>query len=112
MEGVVSLMRRTKISTALAQLDDAKVPCICALIDSTTGAVTASFAMAGDLNIAEPRARIGLAGPSFMGQTIRQELPKGFQRSEFLREKGLLDAAVHCCDLKPCVSRPLDFMKA
>ena len=94
MEGVVSLMQMAKISTALAQLDDAKVPYICVLTDPTTGGVTASFAMLGDLNIAEPGALIGFAGPRVIEQTIRQKLPEGFQRSEFLLEKGFLDAVV------------------
>ena len=89
MEGVVSLMQMAKISTALAQLDDAKVPYICVLTDPTTGGVTASFAMLGDLNIAEPGALIGFAGPRVIEQTIRQKLPEGFQRSEFLLEKGI-----------------------
>jgi len=112
MEGVVSLMQMAKISTALAQLDDAKVPYICVLTDPTTGGVTASFAMLGDLNIAEPGALIGFAGPRVIEQTIRQKLPDGFQRSEFLLEKGFLDAVVHRRDLKGYLIRALDFMKA
>lgn len=112
MEGVVSLMQMAKISTALAQLDDAKVPYICVLTDPTTGGVTASFAMLGDLNIAEPGALIGFAGPRVIEQTIRQKLPEGFQRSEFLLEKGFLDAVVHRRDLKGYLVRALDFMKA
>jgi acetyl-CoA carboxylase carboxyl transferase subunit beta len=112
MEGVVSLMQMAKISTALAQLDDARVPYICVLTDPTTGGVTASFAMLGDLNIAEPGALIGFAGPRVIEQTIRQKLPEGFQRSEFLLEKGFLDAVVHRRDLKGFLSRALDFMKA
>jgi len=111
MEGVVSLMQMAKISTALAQLDDAAVPYICVLTDPTTGGVTASFAMLGDLNIAEPGALIGFAGPRVIEQTIRQKLPEGFQRSEFLLEKGFLDAVVHRKDLKPYLIRALDFMK-
>ncbi len=111
MEGVVSLMQMAKISTALAQLDDAKVPYICVLTDPTTGGVTASFAMLGDLNIAEPGALIGFAGPRVIEQTIRQKLPEGFQRSEFLLEKGFLDAVVHRRDLKNYLIRALDFMK-
>ena len=110
MEGVVSLMQMAKISTALAQLDDAKVPYICVLTDPTTGGVTASFAMLGDLNIAEPGALIGFAGPRVIEQTIRQKLPEGFQRAEFLLEKGFLDAVVHRRDLKGYLSRALDFM--
>jgi acetyl-CoA carboxylase carboxyl transferase subunit beta len=111
MEGVVSLMQMAKISTALGQLDDAKVPYICVLTDPTTGGVTASFAMLGDLNIAEPGALIGFAGPRVIEQTIRQKLPEGFQRSEFLLEKGFLDAVVHRRDLKNYLIRTLDFMK-
>jgi acetyl-CoA carboxylase carboxyl transferase subunit beta len=111
MEGVVSLMQMAKISTALAQLDDARVPYICVLTDPTTGGVTASFAMLGDLNIAEPGALIGFAGPRVIEQTIRQKLPEGFQRSEFLLEKGFLDAVVHRRDLKDYLIRALDFMK-
>jgi acetyl-CoA carboxylase carboxyl transferase subunit beta len=112
MEGVTSLMQMAKISTALAQLDDAKVPYICLLTDPTTGGVTASFAMLGDLNIAEPGALIGFAGPRVIEQTIRQKLPEGFQRSEFLLEKGFLDAVVHRHQLKAYLVRALDFLKA
>lgn len=112
MEGVVSLMQMAKISTALGQLDDAKVPYICVLTDPTTGGVTASFAMLGDLNVAEPGALIGFAGPRVIEQTIRQKLPEGFQRSEFLLEKGFLDAVVQRKDLKGYLIRALDFMKA
>lgn len=111
MEGVVSLMQMAKISTALGQLDEAKVPYICVLTDPTTGGVTASFAMLGDLNIAEPGALIGFAGPRVIEQTIRQKLPEGFQRSEFLLEKGFLDAVVHRRELKGYIMRALDFMK-
>jgi acetyl-CoA carboxylase carboxyl transferase subunit beta len=112
MEGVVSLMQMAKISTALAQLDDAKVPYICVLTDPTTGGVTASFAMLGDLNIAEPGALIGFAGPRVIEQTIRQKLPEGFQRAEFLLEKGFLDAVVPRRDLKNYLVRALEFLKA
>jgi acetyl-CoA carboxylase carboxyl transferase subunit beta len=112
MEGVASLMQMAKIATALAQLDDAKVPYICVLTDPTTGGVTASFAMLGDLNIAEPGALIGFAGPRVIEQTIRQKLPEGFQRAEFLLEKGFLDAVVHRRELKGYLSRALEFMKA
>jgi acetyl-CoA carboxylase carboxyl transferase subunit beta len=110
-EGIVSLMQMAKISTALAQLDDAKVPYICVLADPTTGGVTASFAMLGDLNIAEPGALIGFAGPRVIEQTIRQKLPEGFQRAEFLLDKGFLDAVVHRKDLKNYLIRALEFMK-
>jgi acetyl-CoA carboxylase carboxyl transferase subunit beta len=110
MEGVVSLMQLAKISAALARLDELKVPYISVLTEPTTGGVTASFAMLGDLNIAEPGALIGFAGPRVIEQTIRQKLPPGFQRSEFLLEHGMLDAVVHRRDLKPYISRALDFM--
>jgi acetyl-CoA carboxylase carboxyl transferase subunit beta len=110
MEGVVSLMQLAKISAALARLDELTVPYISVLTDPTTGGVTASFAMLGDLNIAEPGALIGFAGPRVIEQTIRQKLPPGFQRSEFLLEHGMLDAVVHRRDLKPYISRALDFM--
>ncbi|HTX75316.1 MAG TPA: acetyl-CoA carboxylase, carboxyltransferase subunit beta [Terracidiphilus sp.] len=110
MEGIVSLMQMAKISSALAQLDDARVPYICVLTDPTTGGVTASFAMLGDLNIAEPGALIGFAGPRVIEQTIRQKLPEGFQRSEFLLEKGFLDAVVHRRELKDYLVRALDFL--
>jgi acetyl-CoA carboxylase carboxyl transferase subunit beta len=110
MEGVVSLMQLAKISAALARLDELKVPYISVLTDPTTGGVTASFAMLGDLNIAEPGALIGFAGPRVIEQTIRQKLPPGFQRSEFLLEHGMLDAVVHRRELKPYISRALDFM--
>jgi len=112
MEGVASLMQMAKVSTALGQLDDAKVPYICVLTDPTYGGVTASFAMLGDLNIAEPGALIGFAGPRVIEQTIRQKLPEGFQRAELLLEKGFLDAVVHRRDLKGYLSRALDFLKA
>src|SRR6476661_2566052 len=110
MEGVVSLMQLAKISAALARMDDAKVPFISVLTDPTTGGVTASLAMLGDLNIAEPGALIGFAGPRVIEQTIRQKLPDGFQRSEFLLEHGMLDAVVHRKHLKTYISRALDFM--
>ena len=112
MEGVVSLMQLAKISAALARLDKAKVPYISVLTDPTTGGVTASFAMLGDLNIAEPGALIGFAGPRVIEQTIRQKLPPGFQRSEFLLEHGMLDAVVPRKELKPYIARALDFMAA
>ena len=112
MDGVVSLMQMAKIATALAQLDDARVPYISVLTDPTTGGVTASFAMLGDLNIAEPGALIGFAGPRVIEQTIRQKLPEGFQRAEFLLEKGFLDAVVHRRDLKAYLIRALEFLKA
>ena len=112
MEGVISLMQLAKVSAALARLDKAKVPFISLLTDPTTGGVTASFAMLGDLNIAEPGALIGFAGPRVIEQTIRQKLPPGFQRSEFLLEHGMLDAVVPRKQLKPYIARALDFMAA
>lgn len=110
MEGVGSLMQMAKISAALARLDDARIPYISVLTDPTTGGVTASYAMLGDLNIAEPGALIGFAGPRVIEQTIRQKLPEGFQRSEFLLEHGMLDAVVHRKDMKSYISRAFDFM--
>ena len=112
MEGVISLMQLAKISAALAKLDKEKVPYISLLTDPTTGGVTASFAMLGDLNIAEPGALIGFAGPRVIEQTIRQKLPPGFQRSEFLLQHGMLDAVVPRKQLKPYIARALDFMAA
>jgi len=112
MEGVISLMQLAKISAALAALDKKKVPYISVLTDPTTGGVTASFAMLGDLNVAEPGALIGFAGPRVIEQTIRQKLPQGFQRSEFLLQHGMLDAVVHRKELKPYIARALDFMAA
>jgi acetyl-CoA carboxylase carboxyl transferase subunit beta len=110
MEGVLSLMQLAKISAALARLDEATVPYISVLTDPTTGGVTASFAMLGDLNIAEPGALIGFAGPRVIEQTIRQKLPPGFQRSEFLLEHGMLDAVVHRKEIKAYIARALEFM--
>jgi acetyl-CoA carboxylase carboxyl transferase subunit beta len=110
MEGVGSLMQMAKISAALAKLDDASLPFISVLTDPTTGGVTASYAMLGDLNIAEPGALIGFAGPRVIEQTIRQKLPEGFQRSEFLLQHGMLDAVVHRKEMKSYLSRALSFM--
>jgi len=110
-EGAISLMQMAKISAALMRLDEARLPYISVLTDPTTGGVTASFAMLGDLNIAEPGALIGFAGPRVIEQTIRQKLPEGFQRSEFLLEKGFLDAVVHRRDLKGYLARALDFLQ-
>jgi acetyl-CoA carboxylase carboxyl transferase subunit beta len=109
-EGAVSLIQMAKISAALMLLDDAKIPYISVLTDPTTGGVTASFAMLGDLNIAEPGALIGFAGPRVIEQSIRQKLPPGFQRSEFLLEHGFLDAVVKRSDLKSYISRALKFL--
>ena len=110
MEGIVSLMQLAKISSSLGALDDAGVPYISVLTDPTFGGVTASFAMLGDLNIAEPGALIGFAGPRVIEQTIRQKLPEGFQRSEFQLEHGMLDAIVPRQELKAYVDRALAFM--
>jgi acetyl-CoA carboxylase carboxyl transferase subunit beta len=112
MEGALSLMQMAKVSAALARLDRAKVPFISVLTDPTTGGVTASFAMLGDLNIAEPKALIGFAGPRVIEQTIKQKLPEGFQRSEFLLEHGMLDLVVDRRDLKATIARALRFMRA
>jgi acetyl-CoA carboxylase carboxyl transferase subunit beta len=108
-EGAVSLMQLGKISAALMRLDDAGVPFISVLTDPTTGGVTASFAMLGDLNIGEPGAQIGFAGPRVIEQTIRQKLPEGFQTSEFLLEHGFLDAVVKRSELKQYISKAFDF---
>jgi acetyl-CoA carboxylase carboxyl transferase subunit beta len=110
MEGALSLMQMAKISAALARLDRAKLPYISVLTDPTTGGVTASFAMLGDLNIAEPKALIGFAGPRVIEQTIRQKLPDGFQRSEFLLERGMLDLVVPRPELKATIARAFRFM--
>ncbi|MBI4476382.1 MAG: acetyl-CoA carboxylase carboxyltransferase subunit beta [Acidobacteria bacterium] len=112
MEGALSLMQMAKISAALAKLDRARIPFISVLTDPTTGGVTASFAMLGDLNLAEPGALIGFAGPRVIEQTIRQKLPAGFQRSEFLLEHGMLDMVVDRRELKQTIVRALDFMLA
>jgi acetyl-CoA carboxylase carboxyl transferase subunit beta len=112
MEGALSLMQMAKISGALARLDRARLPYIAVLTDPTTGGVTASFAMLGDLNIAEPKAQIGFAGPRVIEQTIRQKLPEGFQRSEFLLEKGMIDLVVDRRELKPVIANALRFMGA
>jgi acetyl-CoA carboxylase carboxyl transferase subunit beta len=111
-EGAISLMQLAKLSAALMRLDEAHVPYISVLTDPTTGGVTASFAMLGDLNIAEPGALIGFAGPRVIEQTIRQKLPEGFQRSEFLVEHGFLDAVVKRTELKGYISNTLDFFLA
>jgi acetyl-CoA carboxylase carboxyl transferase subunit beta len=108
-EGALSLMQMGKISAALARLDDARVPFISVLTDPTTGGVTASYAMLGDLNIAEPGALIGFAGPRVIEQTIRQKLPKGFQRSEFLMQHGMLDAIVDRREMRKYLASALNF---
>jgi acetyl-CoA carboxylase carboxyl transferase subunit beta len=106
-EGILSLMQMAKISAALSRLRDARVPYLSILTDPTTGGVTASFAMLGDLNIAEPGALIGFAGPRVIEQTIRQSLPDGFQTSEFLLQKGFLDLVVKRTELKETLARCL-----
>jgi len=108
-EGAVSLMQMAKISAALMKLDEAKLPFISVLTDPTTGGVTASFAMLGDLNIAEPGALIGFAGPRVIEQTIRQKLPAGFQKSEFLLEHGFLDTIVKRSEMKAYIAQALHF---
>ena len=110
MEGTISLMQLAKVSAALAKLDEAKVPYISVMTDPTTGGVTASFAMLGDLNIAEPGALIGFAGPRVIEQTIRQKLPEGFQRSEFLLEHGFLDAVVSRKEMKNFIATSFDLL--
>jgi acetyl-CoA carboxylase carboxyl transferase subunit beta len=110
MEGALSLMQMAKISAALGRLDRAGVPYVSVLTDPTTGGVTASFAMLGDLNIAEPKALIGFAGPRVIEETIRQRLPPGFQRSEFLLEHGMIDAVVDRRELKALLGRTLRMM--
>jgi acetyl-CoA carboxylase carboxyl transferase subunit beta len=112
MEGARSLMQMAKICGALARLDRARLPYISVLTDPTTGGVTASFAMLGDLNIAEPKAQIGFAGPRVIEQTIRQKLPEGFQRSEFLLDKGMLDLVVDRREMKGVIAQALRFMGA
>ena len=108
MEGTISLMQLAKVAAALARLDEAKLPYISVLTDPTTGGVTASYAMLGDLNIAEPGALIGFAGPRVIEQTIRQKLPEGFQRAEFLLQHGFLDAVVPRKELKGYISSAFD----
>ena len=108
-EGAISLMQLAKISSALMKLDEAKLPFVSVMTDPTTGGVTASFAMLGDLNIGEPGALIGFAGPRVIEQTIRQKLPPGFQRSEFLLQHGFLDAVVKRLELKEYLCRSFDF---
>jgi acetyl-CoA carboxylase carboxyl transferase subunit beta len=108
-EGMLSLMQMAKVSAALARLDDARLPYLSLLTNPTTGGVTASFAMLGDLNIAEPGAIIGFAGARVIEQTIRQKLPKGFQRSEFLLEHGMLDAVVDRRRLRDFLINALTF---
>jgi acetyl-CoA carboxylase carboxyl transferase subunit beta len=112
MEGALSLMQMAKVCAALARLDRARLPYIAVLTDPTTGGVTASFAMLGDLNIAEPKALIGFAGPRVIEQAIRQKLPEEFQRSEFLLEKGMIDRVVDRREMKAAIAGALLFMGA
>jgi len=112
MEGALSLMQMAKVSAAHARLDRAGLPFISIMTDPTTGGVTASFAMLGDLNIAEPKALIGFAGPRVIEQTIRQKLPEGFQRSEFLVDHGMVDLIVDRREMKTVLARVLQFMGA
>jgi acetyl-CoA carboxylase carboxyl transferase subunit beta len=107
MEGAISLMQMAKISAALGRLDRAGLPFLSILTDPTTGGVTASFAMLGDLNVAEPKALIGFAGPRVIEQTIRQKLPEGFQRSEFLLDHGFIDAIVDRREMKGFIARTI-----
>jgi acetyl-CoA carboxylase carboxyl transferase subunit beta len=108
-EGAISLMQMAKISAGLMRLDEARLPYISVLTDPTTGGVTASYAMLGDLNIAEPGALIGFAGPRVIEQTIRKSLPEGFQRSEFLLKHGMLDAVVPRLEMKAYIAKALKF---
>ena len=111
-EGALSLMQMAKIAAGLARLDDESIPYISILTDPTTGGVSASYAMLGDLNVAEPRALIGFAGPRVIEQTIRQKLPDGFQRSEFLLEHGMLDMIIERKELRDFLIKALNFMLA
>ena len=110
MEGTLSLMQMAKISAALARLDEARLPFISLLTDPTTGGVTASYAMLGDLNVAEPGALIGFAGPRVIEQTIRQKLPDGFQRAEFLLQHGMVDMVVDRRELKATLVRSFQLL--
>jgi acetyl-CoA carboxylase carboxyl transferase subunit beta len=110
-EGTLSLMQMAKITASLARMDEEKIPYISVMTDPTTGGVTASFAMLGDLNLAEPGALIGFAGPRVIEQTIREKLPAGFQRSEFLLEHGMLDAIVNRKEMKAYLIKALQFLR-
>jgi acetyl-CoA carboxylase carboxyl transferase subunit beta len=112
MEGILSLMQMAKTSAILAQLHEAGIPFFSILTDPTTGGVTASYAMLGDVHLAEPGALIGFAGPRVIEQTIKQELPEGFQRSEFLLEHGMIDIIVDRREMKSTVARLLRHMLA
>jgi acetyl-CoA carboxylase carboxyl transferase subunit beta len=112
MEGILSLMQMAKTSAMLAQLHEAGIPYISVMTDPTTGGVTASYAMLGDVNMAEPNALIGFAGPRVIEQTIKQELPAGFQRAEFLEEHGMVDLIVDRRAMKSEIARILRHMLA
>ena len=111
-EGILSLMQMAKVSAALARLSEARVPYVTILTDPTTGGVTASFAMLGDVTLAEPKALIGFAGPRVIEQTIRQTLPEGFQRSEFLLDHGFVDVVVPRKELKATLANVLRLLAA
>ena len=110
MEGALSLMQMAKTGAKLARLAEAKIPYISVMTDPTTGGVTASFSMLGDINVGEPGALIGFAGPRVIKQTIGKDLPAGFQRSEFLLEHGFLDLIVHRKEMKSTLSQLLSFL--
>ena len=110
-EGILSLMQMGKVSAALARLSAARIPYVSVLTDPTTGGVTASFAMLGDVNVAEPKALIGFAGPRVIEQTIRQTLPEGFQRSEFLQDHGFVDLVVPRPELRATLARVLRLLQ-
>jgi acetyl-CoA carboxylase carboxyl transferase subunit beta len=112
MEGAISLMQMAKISAGLARLEEARKPYISVMTDPTTGGVTASYAMLGDLNVAEPGALIGFAGPRVIEQTIKQKLPPGFQRAEFLLAHGMLDAIVPRKEMKAFLARSFELLGA
>ena len=111
-EGILSLMQLAKVSAALAKLAEAKIPYISVLTDPTTGGVTATFAMQGDVILAEPKALVGFAGPRVIEQTIRQTLPEGFQRSEFLRDHGFVDVVVPRPQMKATIGTLLRLLAA
>ena len=104
-EGILSLMQMARVTLGVQALNDAKLPYIVVLTNPTTGGVTASYAMLGDVHLAEPNALIGFAGPRVIEQTIREKLPEGFQRSEYLKDHGMVDAVVHRHDLKATITK-------
>jgi acetyl-CoA carboxylase carboxyl transferase subunit beta len=111
-EGILSLMQMAKVSALIAKMEQERVPYIVVLTDPTTGGTTASFAMLGDVHIAEPGALIGFAGPRVIEQTIRQKLPKGFQRSEYLLDHGMVDRVVHRREMRSVLTQLIHFYKA